>query len=73
MAELGQTQDPIELVPGKPEAVEENVRALRTRADQAGRASEGLKAIDTGAWQGPAAHAFHDKFSYEPGKMAQSG
>jgi len=68
MAELGQTQVPAELVPGKPEAIEENVRVLRTRADQAGRASEGLKAIDTGAWQGAAAQAFHDKFSYEPGK-----
>ncbi|MET8847757.1 putative T7SS-secreted protein [Amycolatopsis sp. NPDC004625] len=68
MAELGQTQVPAALVPGKPEAVEENARVLRARADQAGRASEGLKAIDTGAWEGPAAHAFHDKFSYEPSK-----
>ncbi|MDT8911267.1 putative T7SS-secreted protein [Amycolatopsis sp. PS_44_ISF1] len=68
MAELGQTQDPAELVVGTPEAIEENVRVLRTRADQAGRASEGLKAIDTGAWQGPAARTFHEKFSYEPGK-----
>ncbi|MGW4489019.1 putative T7SS-secreted protein [Amycolatopsis sp. NPDC004368] len=68
MAELGQTQDPAELVPGKPEAIEDNVRVLRARADRAGRASEGLKAIDTGAWTGPAAHAFHDKFSYEPAK-----
>jgi hypothetical protein len=68
VAELGQTQDPTELVKGKPEAIEENVRALRARADRAGRAAEGLKAIDTGAWQGPAARAFHDKFSYEPGK-----
>jgi hypothetical protein len=41
---------------------------LRTRADRAGSAGEGLQAIDTGAWEGPAARAFHDKFSYEPGK-----
>ncbi|TNC23745.1 hypothetical protein FG385_20505 [Amycolatopsis alkalitolerans] len=68
MAELGQTQDPTELVKGKPDAIEENVRVLHARADRAGRAAEGLKAIDTGAWQGPAARAFHDKFSYEPGK-----
>lgn len=68
MAELGGTQDPVELVPGKPEAVEDNARVLRARADRAGRASEGLQAIDTGAWQGPAAHTFHEKFSYEPAK-----
>ena len=32
MAELGQTQNPRELVPGEPETVEENARMLRTRA-----------------------------------------
>ncbi|KAA9156455.1 hypothetical protein FPZ12_027600 [Amycolatopsis acidicola] len=68
MAELGDTQDPKQLVPGTPEAIEENARVLRARADRAGRAGEGLQAIDTGAWDGPAAKAFHDKFSYEPGK-----
>ncbi|HKS43682.1 MAG TPA: hypothetical protein VJT49_00945 [Amycolatopsis sp.] len=69
MAELGETQDPQALVPGKPEAIEENARILRTRAGRAGDAADGLRAIDTGgAWQGPAARAFHDKFSYEPSK-----
>ncbi|KAA9157944.1 hypothetical protein FPZ12_023970 [Amycolatopsis acidicola] len=72
MAELGETQDSTELVKGKPDAIEENVRVLRARADRAGRASEGLKAIDTGAWQGPAARAFHDKFSYEPSKWYEA-
>jgi hypothetical protein len=72
VAELGQTQDPAALVQGKPDAIEENVRVLRARADRAGRAAEGLKAIDTGAWQGPAARAFHDKFSYEPGKWYEA-
>lgn len=68
MAELGETQDPQELVPGKPEAIEENARVLHARADRANWAGEGLQAIDTGAWEGPGAQAFHDKFSYEPGK-----
>ncbi len=68
MAELGQTQDPAALIPGNPEAIEENARVLQARAGEAGGAADGLKAIDTGAWQGPAATAFHDKFSYEPGK-----
>jgi hypothetical protein len=68
MAELGDTIDPAALVPGKPEAIEENARVLNARGDLAGQAAEGLKAIDTGAWEGPAARAFHDKFSYEPNK-----
>lgn len=68
MAELGETQDPTELVKGKPEAIEENARVLRARADSADDAAQGLLAVDTGSWTGPAAQAFHDKFSYEPRK-----
>ncbi|GLY67957.1 putative T7SS-secreted protein [Amycolatopsis taiwanensis] len=73
MAELGQTQDPQQLVPGKPEAIEENARVLHARADRANWAGDGLQEIDTGAWQGPGAQAFHDKFSYEPGKWFAAG
>jgi hypothetical protein len=69
MAELGETQDPLVLVPGKPEAIEENARVLRGRAQAAGVTAEGLKAIDTGsAWKGSAAQAFREKFSYEPSR-----
>ncbi|MFD9889741.1 putative T7SS-secreted protein [Amycolatopsis sp. NPDC059027] len=68
MAELGETRDPRALVPGNPEAIEENIRVLRGRGDEAEHAAGGLRAIDTGSWEGPAARAFHDKFSYEPNK-----
>lgn len=68
MAELGDTQDPTQLVPGNPEAIEENARVLHARSDRANWAGEGLQAIDTGAWQGPAANEFRDKFSFEPSK-----
>lgn len=68
MAELGETSDPKALVPGNPETIEENIRVLRARGDEAEQAAEGLRAIDTGSWDGPAARAFHDKFSYEPNK-----
>ncbi|GAA4661557.1 putative T7SS-secreted protein [Amycolatopsis dongchuanensis] len=68
MAELGETQDPLQLVPGKPEAIDENVRVLRARGERANWAGEGLLAIDTGAWEGPAAQTFRDKFSYESAK-----
>lgn len=68
MAELGETQDPRELIPGRPEVIEENARVLGARAEDAGRAAEGLQAIDTGSWKGPAAGAFQDRFSYEPSR-----
>jgi hypothetical protein len=53
---------------GNPEAIEENIRVLRGRGDGTERAAEGLRAIDTGSWDGPAAREFHTKFSYEPNK-----
>jgi hypothetical protein len=68
MAELGETTDPAALVPGKPDAIYENGRVLNARGDSASAAADGLRAIDTGAWEGPAGRAFHDKFSYEPNK-----
>lgn len=68
VAELGETSDPKALVRGNPEAIEENIRVLRGRGDGTERAAEGLRAIDTGSWDGPAAREFHTKFSYEPNK-----
>jgi hypothetical protein len=68
MAELGETDDARALVPGDPDAIAANGVALRQRAADAGNAGDGLRSIDTGAWTGPAAERFHDKFSYEPGR-----
>ena len=73
MAELGGTHDPRALVPGGPDAVAENARVLRARAQAAGDAGDGLRSIDTGAWSGPAAQRFHEKFSYEPGRWFTAG
>lgn len=35
---------------------------------EAASAGDGLVNIGTGAWTGPAAEEFRDKFSYEPNK-----
>jgi len=51
-----------------PGAVRANAQTLRDRAGRAERAGDGLADIDTGAWTGPAAGAFRDRFSYEPNK-----
>ncbi|WET82612.1 hypothetical protein P3102_16105 [Amycolatopsis sp. QT-25] len=68
MAELGETSDPRTLVPGDPEAIEENARVLHGRRQATGQVGDSLRRIDTGSWTGPAATKFHDKFSYEPPK-----
>src|SRR5882724_5212091 len=68
MPELGETQDPRALVSGVPEAVDENVRVLRGRAEHAEQTAVRLKSIDFGDWRGPAADAFHKKYSYQPNK-----
>lgn len=73
MSELGATSDPRAMIPGNPEAIEENVIAIRGRGQSMIRSGEGLQRIDTGAWGGEAADAFRDKFSYEPPKWLTAG
>jgi hypothetical protein len=68
MSELGQTHDPVQLVPGDPATIRGNAQALQARAGHAEEAGDGLAGIDTGAWTGAAADTFRDKFSYEPNK-----
>ncbi|UQU64316.1 polymorphic toxin type 28 domain-containing protein [Couchioplanes caeruleus] len=68
MTELGQTRDPTALVPGDPAAVRANAAELKTRSDHVEKAGDGLVDIDTGAWTGPAAEEFRNRFSYEPNK-----
>jgi uncharacterized protein YukE len=72
MAELGETSDPRALIPGSPDAIEENARVLGARATAATDAGEGLRSIDTGSWTGAAATTFHDEFSYEPSKWLKA-
>lgn len=66
MAELGQTTDTRQLIPGEPDAIDQNVIAIRSRGETMGSAGDSLKKIDTDAWIGEAGDAFRDKFSYEP-------
>jgi hypothetical protein len=73
MAELGETNDPRQLVPGNPAAVTGTANALRTRADALEKAGVGLKRIDTtDGWSGPAGEAFRAKFQGVPGDWLQA-
>jgi hypothetical protein len=73
MAELGETDDPRQLVPGDPAAVTVTAKALRKRADALDEAGIGLKRIDTtDGWSGPAGEAFRAKFQGVPGDWLQA-
>jgi hypothetical protein len=53
MTNLGETNDPRELVPGDAGAVTATARALRTRGDALHQAGAGLQRIDTtDGWSG---------------------
>jgi hypothetical protein len=73
MAELGETNDPRQLVPGNPAAIGATAKRLRSRADALEQAGVGLKRIDTvDGWSGPAGDAFRVKFQGQPGGWLQA-
>jgi hypothetical protein len=74
MAELGETNDPRELVPGDADSVAATAQALRTRGDDLHQAAGGLQRIDTAeGWSGAAGDAFRAKFLGQPGSWLEAG
>jgi hypothetical protein len=74
MAELGQTGDPRQLVPGDAAAIGVTAQAFRSRAGALARAGVGLSRIDTAdGWSGPAGDAFRVKFQGQPGGWLLAG
>jgi hypothetical protein len=72
--DLGETDDPRQLVPGDPGTVTRTAAALRTRGDALHKAGTGLQRIDTtDGWSGPAADAFRAVFDGQPGKWLEAG
>lgn len=65
-AELGQTQDPRELVPGQPEQMTEAAAMLAGNATQMGEIGEGLRQVRIPGWSGTASDAFWETFAAEP-------
>jgi hypothetical protein len=58
MAELGQTSDPRELVPGSPEELRTAAQRWHKLAEILDSTGKGLSGLDVGPWQGAAARAF---------------
>jgi hypothetical protein len=73
-AELGQTNDPKQLVPGDVAAVTDTMWKIRSFGDMLLEAGKGLSRINTDdGWRGPAADQFRGRFHEEPGKWTQAG
>lgn len=72
-AELGQTTDPKQLVPGSPEAIERHADSLARYGERSVSVGDGLSKVDVLSWMGPAADGFHARFSQEPPKWRNAG
>ncbi|TCO62993.1 putative T7SS-secreted protein [Actinocrispum wychmicini] len=74
MAELGETQNPKELVPGDVGSVTSTMYAMRSYGDALHEAGAGLSRIDTqDGWQGQAGDQFRGRFHGEPKKWLDAG
>jgi exonuclease VII small subunit len=74
MAELGETNDPRQLIAGDADSVTATAQALRTRGEELHEAGAGLQPIDTAeGWSGAAGDAFRAKFRGQPGGWLEAG
>ncbi|MFK4103761.1 putative T7SS-secreted protein [Streptomyces sp. NPDC019531] len=74
MAELGETSNPRDLVPGDPDSLTTTAQSLLAYGDVLIEAGEGLSKIDTeNGWSGEAGDAFRDRFKGQPGKWIEAG
>lgn len=70
--ELGETDDPTELIRGEPSAITEagtSLGKLSTAADQTG---EGLRSVGVSEWKGLGADGFHVGFDPQPRKWTEA-
>ncbi|RBM17132.1 hypothetical protein DI005_22835 [Prauserella sp. PE36] len=70
MAELGQTDDPSDLIPGDPATISSDLRELVGTITTADEISARLGRIDPVQWVGEASEAFRSAFGDEPPKWA---
>lgn len=74
MAQLGETSNPRELVPGAPDALATTAQSLLAYGDVLREAGEGLAKIDTeDGWRGESADAFRDRFHGQPTRWVEAG
>jgi RHS repeat-associated protein len=66
--QLGQTDDPTQLIHGSPGAIRQTASNLHQFSGAFGETASGLAGIDTSHWTGSAADAFHAKYAPQPPK-----
>ncbi|MEU3983947.1 putative T7SS-secreted protein [Streptomyces sp. NPDC026672] len=70
--QLGQTEEPDELVHGKPDRILESAKHLRDFNSAFDKVGSGLKKVDSAGWTGEGGDAFRKKFGVHPAKWAQA-
>ncbi|MFF4487176.1 putative T7SS-secreted protein [Streptomyces sp. NPDC001544] len=70
--QLGQTEEPNELVHGSPDKIRESAKHLRDFHGAFDKVSSGLRKVDSSGWQGEGGDAFREKFGVHPTKWAQA-
>lgn len=66
VAELGQTTDPKELIPGEPNAISGDLRKIVSNVQQVNGIKDGLQGINPAQWTGQASDAFRTVFKAVP-------
>ncbi|MFJ9178851.1 putative T7SS-secreted protein [Streptomyces sp. NPDC102360] len=64
--DLGESDDPKELLHGSPDKIESTARHLRDFFSAFENVGQGLRGLDSGDWQGKAGDAFREKFDVQP-------
>lgn len=74
VSQLGQTDSPVDLIPGDPSAIYDVAGKLYKYANLLTEAGNGLECLDTeSGWQGAAADAFRAKFKGQPAAWQEAG
>ncbi len=73
MAELGQTSDPQQLIPGNTTEIRKSSVHLLRLGNAMLDIADGLKALNTEHWAGEAADAFRERFTPQPARWLTAG
>ncbi|MCQ4119490.1 TNT domain-containing protein [Rhodococcus tibetensis] len=65
--DLGQTEEPKELIRGEPSAITEATNTLTDLATSIGSTGDALRTVDAADWTGSAADGFNEVFDKQPG------
>nr|WP_267595785.1 hypothetical protein [Carbonactinospora thermoautotrophica] len=71
--ELGETENPRDLVPGNPGEIEESVAGLAKLGDALARTGDAFARIDVGEWHGKAAQSFRRYFTDDAPRWHAAG